>query len=243
MGRVIILLKGLTPIPYKLVTITSGFAGYNIWLFILCSIIARGGRFFIVAIVLNRYGDVIRAESKSGWACGWRFVIAFCSLGFRRRLSNDLKSVRSALPARRLRATLASCFDRSGHLLALLAKDARRVRRRGDAGADDRRPAGWPQTAPPPSAPVPRQQPAAGASRPHRAGRAAQPAPPRRARKIRACSTKWASCSEIPVDPADAEKPGRDHRRSERPRQGCGQGCGRHAVAPGQAILHGDRAA
>ena len=61
-GSVIILLKGLTPIPYKLVTITSGFAGYNIWLFILCSIIARGGRFFIVAIVLNHYGDVIRAE-------------------------------------------------------------------------------------------------------------------------------------------------------------------------------------
>ena len=61
-GALIILLKGLTPIPYKLVTITSGFAGYNIWLFILCSIIARGGRFFIVAVVLNRYGDVIRAE-------------------------------------------------------------------------------------------------------------------------------------------------------------------------------------
>jgi len=61
-GSLIILLKGLTPIPYKLVTITSGFAGYNIWLFILCSIIARGGRFFIVAVVLNRYGDVIRAE-------------------------------------------------------------------------------------------------------------------------------------------------------------------------------------
>jgi hypothetical protein len=31
-------------------------------LFILCSIIARGGRFFIVAILLNRYGDTIRAE-------------------------------------------------------------------------------------------------------------------------------------------------------------------------------------
>src|SRR6202521_1208319 len=61
-GSVIILLKGLTPIPYKLVTITSGFAGYNIWLFILCSIVARGGRFFIVAVVLNRYGDIIRAE-------------------------------------------------------------------------------------------------------------------------------------------------------------------------------------
>jgi len=59
-GAWIILLKGLTPIPYKLVTITSGFAGYNIWLFILCSIVARGGRFFVVAIVLNRYGEWIR---------------------------------------------------------------------------------------------------------------------------------------------------------------------------------------
>jgi membrane protein YqaA with SNARE-associated domain len=61
-GAIIILLKGLTPIPYKLVTITSGFAGYNIWLFILCSIVARGGRFFVLAVLLNRYGDVIRTE-------------------------------------------------------------------------------------------------------------------------------------------------------------------------------------
>nr|GAJ31275.1 hypothetical protein HI0703 homolog [Bradyrhizobium sp. DOA9] len=61
-GAVIILLKGLTPIPYKLVTITSGFAGYNILLFILCSIVARGGRFFVVAILLNRYGDWIRVR-------------------------------------------------------------------------------------------------------------------------------------------------------------------------------------
>lgn len=59
-GAWIILLKGLTPIPYKLVTITSGFANYNLPLFILFSIIARGGRFFIVAVVLNRYGTWIR---------------------------------------------------------------------------------------------------------------------------------------------------------------------------------------
>ena len=58
-GAWIILLKGLTPIPYKIVTITSGFADYNLWLFILFSVIARGGRFFIVAIVLNRYGTWI----------------------------------------------------------------------------------------------------------------------------------------------------------------------------------------
>ena len=61
-GAIIILLKGLTPIPYKLVTITSGFAGYNIILFVLCSIVARGGRFFVVAILLNRYGDWIRVR-------------------------------------------------------------------------------------------------------------------------------------------------------------------------------------
>jgi membrane protein YqaA with SNARE-associated domain len=64
-GAWIILLKGLTPIPYKIVTITSGFADYNLWLFILFSIIARGGRFFIVAIVLNRYGTWIREQIEA----------------------------------------------------------------------------------------------------------------------------------------------------------------------------------
>ncbi len=40
-GAAIILLKGLTPIPYKLVTIASGFAHYNFWLFVLLSAITR----------------------------------------------------------------------------------------------------------------------------------------------------------------------------------------------------------
>ena len=61
-GAWIILLKGLTPIPYKLVTITSGFADFNIWLFVVLSVIARGGRFFFVAVLLNRYGDWIRVK-------------------------------------------------------------------------------------------------------------------------------------------------------------------------------------
>ena len=59
-GAWIILIKGLTPIPYKVVTITSGFAGYNFFLFILFSIIARAGRFFLVAFLLNRYGEQAR---------------------------------------------------------------------------------------------------------------------------------------------------------------------------------------
>ena len=59
-GAWIILLKGLTPIPYKIVTITSGFAGYNLALFIVFSIIARAGRFFMLAFLLHRYGEHAR---------------------------------------------------------------------------------------------------------------------------------------------------------------------------------------
>jgi membrane protein YqaA with SNARE-associated domain len=60
-GSWIILLKGLTPIPYKIVTITSGFFRFNIALFVLCSIVARGGRFYLTAFLLNRYGMRARA--------------------------------------------------------------------------------------------------------------------------------------------------------------------------------------
>src|SRR6267142_2619311 len=81
-GAWIIIGKGLTPIPYKLVTITSGFAGYNIWLFILCSMIARGGRFFVVAILLNRYGDAIRAEIEKRLGMWVALGAAVLVLGF-----------------------------------------------------------------------------------------------------------------------------------------------------------------
>lgn len=59
-GALIILLKGLTPIPYKLVTIASGFAAYNFPLFILLSCITRGARFFLVAALLRIYGEPVR---------------------------------------------------------------------------------------------------------------------------------------------------------------------------------------
>ncbi|MFL5092499.1 MAG: YqaA family protein [Xanthobacteraceae bacterium] len=60
-GTWIILFKGVTPIPYKIVTIASGFAEYPIVPFILLSIIARGMRFYLVAFLLNRYGARARA--------------------------------------------------------------------------------------------------------------------------------------------------------------------------------------
>ena len=81
-GAVIILLKGLTPIPYKLVTITSGFAGYNIALFILFSIITRGARFFIEAVVLNRYGDWIRVRIERHLVLWVTLFLVVLVLGF-----------------------------------------------------------------------------------------------------------------------------------------------------------------
>jgi membrane protein YqaA with SNARE-associated domain len=60
-GTWIILIKGLTPIPYKLVTIVSGFAGYNFIAFVLLSFVARGLRFYALAFLLNRYGAQARA--------------------------------------------------------------------------------------------------------------------------------------------------------------------------------------
>jgi membrane protein YqaA with SNARE-associated domain len=60
-GALLILGKGVTPIPYKLITITSGFAGYNLALFIGLSVIARAIRFYVIAFLIHRYGDRARA--------------------------------------------------------------------------------------------------------------------------------------------------------------------------------------
>lgn len=59
-GAWIILLKGVTPIPYKIVTIASGFAKYPIIPFILLSFVARGVRFYLLAFLLHRYGPEAR---------------------------------------------------------------------------------------------------------------------------------------------------------------------------------------
>jgi membrane protein YqaA with SNARE-associated domain len=59
-GAWIILIKGATPIPYKLVTITSGFAGYNLFWFTALSIITRGARFYMLAVLLYYWGEPAR---------------------------------------------------------------------------------------------------------------------------------------------------------------------------------------
>jgi membrane protein YqaA with SNARE-associated domain len=59
-GVWIIILKGMTPIPYKLVTIASGVAQFDLLAFIGASIVSRSIRFFLVAAILWQFGDAAR---------------------------------------------------------------------------------------------------------------------------------------------------------------------------------------
>src|SRR5215470_15735819 len=59
-GAWIIILKGLTPIPFKLVTIASGVAEFNLLSFTLASLVSRSLRFFLLAALLWRFGEPVR---------------------------------------------------------------------------------------------------------------------------------------------------------------------------------------
>lgn len=60
-GILIVLVAGFTPIPFKVVTIASGVVAMNPLLFVLSSIPARGARFYLVAGLLWKFGEPIRA--------------------------------------------------------------------------------------------------------------------------------------------------------------------------------------
>jgi len=59
-GILIVLGAGITPFPYKFITIASGVFGLNIFLFIIVSIIGRGLRFYLIAILLYFFGEKIK---------------------------------------------------------------------------------------------------------------------------------------------------------------------------------------
>ncbi|MGE0658404.1 MAG: YqaA family protein [Reyranellaceae bacterium] len=76
-GTWIILVKGLTPIPYKLVTIASGVAQFDLFTFVWASIVTRGARFFLVAALLWKFGEPIRAFiEKRLELVTWAFLVA-----------------------------------------------------------------------------------------------------------------------------------------------------------------------
>jgi membrane protein YqaA with SNARE-associated domain len=81
-GWAFILVKGVTPIPYKLVTIVSGLLEYNFLLFVLLSLITRGARFFLLAAMLNRFGDQARDLLDRHFAVFMVVILVFIVGGF-----------------------------------------------------------------------------------------------------------------------------------------------------------------
>ena len=81
-GWLVILVKGMTPIPYKLVTIVSGVLGYNFPLFVALSIVTRGARFFIVAGALHWFGEPLRLAMERNFAAVLGGFAALIVAGF-----------------------------------------------------------------------------------------------------------------------------------------------------------------
>ena len=59
-GAWIVFGAGVTPFPYKVVTIASGVVHLDIWVFGIASVIARGMRFYLVAWLLKKYGEPMK---------------------------------------------------------------------------------------------------------------------------------------------------------------------------------------
>src|SRR5579863_3988006 len=81
-GWLVILIKGATPIPYKLVTIVSGLLGYNFALFVALSVVTRGVRFFLVAGVLQWFGEPLRVALERNFVAALAGFAALVVAGF-----------------------------------------------------------------------------------------------------------------------------------------------------------------
>ena len=53
-------IAGFSPIPFKLLTITSGFVNFNLFYFIIISLITRGSRFFLIAFLIGNFGSAMK---------------------------------------------------------------------------------------------------------------------------------------------------------------------------------------
>ena len=76
-GAWIILAKGLTPIPFKLITIASGIAQFSFGIFVVTAVITRAFRFYLIAFLLKRFGEPVQAfiERRLN-LIGWALMIA-----------------------------------------------------------------------------------------------------------------------------------------------------------------------
>ena len=81
-GAWVILVKGLTPIPFKLITIASGVFHFNFLLFVILCAVTRGGRFFAEAWVLKTWGPAVLAVVEKRLALATFVVLAVLVAAF-----------------------------------------------------------------------------------------------------------------------------------------------------------------
>jgi membrane protein YqaA with SNARE-associated domain len=88
-GAWAVLFAGMTPFPYKVITIFSGATGLDIGVFSIASVVARGLRFFVVAALLWRFGPPIRGfiEKRFGLVATIALVLLFCGFAAARYLT------------------------------------------------------------------------------------------------------------------------------------------------------------
>ena len=82
MGFWAILTAGVTPFPYKVITIMSGWTGMPMGTFLMTSILARGLRFFIVAALLWKFGAPIRDFIEKRLALMFTLAVVLLFAGF-----------------------------------------------------------------------------------------------------------------------------------------------------------------
>ena len=80
-GFLIVLTAGISPIPFKVVSVMSGFTQMPVFVFLLSALLGRATRFFVVATLLKYYGETIKGviETYLGWL--FLFFIALIVLG------------------------------------------------------------------------------------------------------------------------------------------------------------------
>ena len=81
-GWWIVFIAGLTPFPYKVITIASGAAGLSFPVFMIASVVSRGLRFFVVAGLLYLFGPPIRDFVEKRLALVFTVFVALVIAGF-----------------------------------------------------------------------------------------------------------------------------------------------------------------
>ena len=81
-GVYLILLKGLLPIPFKIVTIASGMSALNVPAFLAACAVTRGARFFLIAALIRRFGDPVRVFIEKRLMLITSLAAASIALGF-----------------------------------------------------------------------------------------------------------------------------------------------------------------